>query len=303
VTDLRRLAMTSSAALPRSDELRQRLDAICAGQPFRTHWYLKDLISGQVEENLGRVVVPSASTRKISIMMAAFRAVHEGRMDLDAPITLDATMKEAVQGGTLRLMTPGLVIRLREAIIHMIITSDNVGTRIVTDRLDVAEINAYCRDIGLTGTIHNQGVPKPDIPYDHPVGDVTTTTAFDQGILLERILDGAQSPACAAELGCTTELCRYALEILSWQLYRERIAGLLPLDARVANKTGGGRRGQMDAGIVYRFGKPLFILTVYTDFVPPVMPDGLPGYCAADATIRLMARSCWDSIGDAVMAS
>lgn len=56
------------------------------------------------------------------------------------------------------------------------------------------------------------------------------------------------------------------------------------------------RRGRMDAGIVYRGGRPLFIIAAYTDNVPETMPDGLLGHAAASATIGQRARACWDEL-------
>lgn len=279
------------------DALEARLNAICDPLPFTTGWYVKDLATGRTASRLGVTILPSASTRKISIMMAAFRAAHQGRFDLDLAVPLAPELNKGVNGGTLRYMAPGHPVRLREAIIHMIITSDNVGTRIVTDRLPMEEINEHCRSIGLERTVHRQGVPAEAIPYDHALEDVTTTTPADQGRLLEMILAGENDEAAARRLGSTPALCRYALEILSWQLYRDRIPAFLPLDTKVANKTGGGRRGQMDAGIVYRNGRPSHVITVYTDRVPLVTSDGLPGFVAAFQTIGKLSRLCWDELG------
>ncbi len=61
------------------------LNKLCDEQPFHTGWYLKDLRPGETAHRHGHVVVPSASTRKIAIMMAALKAVHEGKLALDQP--------------------------------------------------------------------------------------------------------------------------------------------------------------------------------------------------------------------------
>ncbi len=72
------------------ERLVQRLNGLCDEQPFHTGWYLKDLRTGEVADRHGQVVVPSASTRKVAIMMAALRAVHQGRLALDQPVTIEA---------------------------------------------------------------------------------------------------------------------------------------------------------------------------------------------------------------------
>jgi beta-lactamase class A len=62
------------------NELTKRMNALCDALPFQTSWYLKDLTTGVTADRLGDTPVPSASTRKISIMMAALKAVHDGKI-------------------------------------------------------------------------------------------------------------------------------------------------------------------------------------------------------------------------------
>jgi beta-lactamase class A len=71
----------------------------------------------------------------------------------------------------------------------------------------------------------------------------------------------------------------------------------LPLATKVAHKTGTGSRGFMDAGIVFKDERPLFILTAYTEHVPTALPDGTPGFAAAYQVIGKMTRLSWDALG------
>ena len=277
--------------------LTQRLNAICEEQPFTTSFAVKDLTTGQEAARDGDVVIPSASTRKTSILMHALKAVHEGRLDLMAPCTVEARLQKDVDSGTYQHMTPGTVLPLRDALVNMIITSDNVCTQLVLERLDRDALNAWCREIGMVNTTHRANIPPAGLAWDHPLDATATTTPADQVRLLDLMLWGAEDPKAAAVLGCSPELCRLGLDILSWQRLRNLIPSLLPQDTKVAHKTGRDARGRSDAGIVYRDGRPLFILAAYADRVPAVMPDGMPGFAAAYATIGRLARACWDSIG------
>jgi beta-lactamase class A len=45
-----------------------------------------------------------------------------------------------------------------------------------------------------------------------------------------------------------------------------------------------------------RRARPLFILTAYTDGVPAALPDGTPGFAAANQVIGRMARLAWDEL-------
>jgi beta-lactamase class A len=276
-------------------QLIERLNELCAPLPFRTSWYLKDLTTGDSADRFGDVPVPSASTRKISIMMAALKAVHDGKLALDQPVTVEARYQDN-DSGTFQHLTPGFSISVRDALVMMIIVSDNTCTGMVVDQVGLDNIQRFCESIGMTGTVHRFGIP-PRLGPDHALEQVTSTTPNDQGLLLELILQAQTDPAAAARLGSTPALCRLALDILSWQKLKTRLPSLLPLGTKVAHKTGTGARGYMDAGIVYKKERPLFILASYTDHVPLELPDGTPGFAAANQLIARMARLGYDTLG------
>jgi beta-lactamase class A len=275
-------------------DLAQQMNTLCDALPFQTSWYLKDLTTGERADRLGDTPVPSASTRKISIMMAAAKAVHDGKLALDQKVTIQAKYQDN-DSGTFQHLTPGFWITFRDALVMMIIVSDNTCTGTVVDMVGLDAIQRYCDAVGMTRTVHRFGIP-PKLGPDHTLEQVTTTTPNDQGLLLEAILQGAEDNAAAVKLGVTPELCRLGLDILSWQKLKTRIPSQLPLGTKVAHKTGTGSRGYMDAGIVYRDGKPLYIITMYTEHVPAALPDGTPGFTAAYQLMGRLARVAWDSI-------
>jgi beta-lactamase class A len=276
-------------------DLVRRLNELCDALPFQSSWYLKDIASGARADRGGAVPVPSASTRKISIMMAALAAVHAGKLALDQKVTIEAKYQDN-DSGTFQHLTPGFWITFRDALVMMIIVSDNTSTGIVADLVGVPQIQRYCEAIGLTGTRHRFGIP-PRLGPDHTLDQVTTTTPNDQGLLLELILRGTTDPAVASRLDVTPELCRLGLDILSWQKLKARLPSQLPLGTKVAHKTGTGARGYMDAGIVFKGERPLFILTAFTEHVPTALADGTPGFTAANHLIGRMARLAYDHLG------
>jgi beta-lactamase class A len=275
-----------------------RLNTICDEQPYVTAWYLKNLVTGEQAERNGHTPFPSGSTRKTAIMMTLLRAVNQGRLELNMPILYEERLREGVMSGTFKYLTPGFTISLRDALVQMIIVSDNVCTAMIMERVSLDDINDFCRTIGMTDTVHRTSVPRPDMPVNHKLDEVTTISASDQGLLYDLILRGSSDAAIAQKLGCTSEQCAFAIDVLSWQKLRTKMASLLPSDAKVAHKGGTGKRGRMDGGIVFRNGRPLFIMTGYTDQVPVQMPDGLPGYVSAFNTLGRLARACWDEIED-----
>ena len=276
--------------------LVNQLNRQCEIQPFQTGWYLKNLRTGETAQQNGDVVVPSASTRKISILMAALKAVNDGRITLDQPITIQEKYQNN-QSGTFQHFQPGFTIQFRDTLVMMIIVSDNTSTGTIVDMIGLDEINDYCRSIGMKNTIHRFGIP-PRIGRDHSLDEVTTTTPEDQGLLLDLIIEGTQDQNAAARVGCTPTLCQLAIDILSWQKLSWRLPALLPMGTVVAHKTGTGqdKRNNNDAGIIFQEDRPLFILTVYTEHVPLEMPDGMPGYTIAGYHISRLCRTCYDAL-------
>ena len=156
-------------------DLVVRLNELCDALPFQSSWYVKDMTSGQRADRFGGVPVPSASTRKISIMMAALAAVHAGKLSLDQKVTIDARFQDN-DSGTFQHLTPGFSITLRDAMVMMIIVSDNTCTGHVVDLVGLANVQRYTEAVGLTGTVHRYGIP-PKTGADNTLDKVTTTTA------------------------------------------------------------------------------------------------------------------------------
>jgi beta-lactamase class A len=277
------------------EALVRQLNDLCDAQPFHTGWYLKDLRTGATADRHGNVVVPSASTRKIAIMMTALQGVHAGDFTLDQPVTIQAKYQHN-NSGCFQHLKPGFTITFRDALVMMIIVSDNTCTGTVADMVGLDRVNALCRAIGMVGTAHRHGMPPGNLGRDHAVEATNATTPADVGLLLDCILAGTRDAGAAARLGCTPALCQLGLDILSWQKLNARMPMLMPPDTKIAHKTGTGARNYNDAGIVFQGDDPLFILTVYTESVPDELPDGLPGAAAAQQTIAHLTRACWDAL-------
>ena len=276
-------------------DLVKSLNELCDSAEFEVSWYLKDLASGATANRRGDVPVPSASTRKISIMMAALAAVHAGKLSLDQKVTIEAKYQDN-DSGTFQHLTPGFWITLRDAMVMMIIVSDNTCTGHVVDVVGLGDVQRYTEAVGLTGTVHRYGIPPKTGP-DNTLEKVTITTANDQGMLLELILKGTTDPAVAARLQCTPALCQLGLDILSWQKLKTRLPSQLPLGTKVAHKTGTGHRCYNDAGIIFKGDKPFCVLTAYTVGVPDAVADGMPGFAAAYQLIGRLARLAYDGLG------
>lgn len=281
-----------------ASELDARLQALSENRGFDIYWHVRLAAGGEELTRGGDAVLPSASVRKTSVMMAALHAAAEGRLDLDQPVVIAKEAQPGILSGVCQYMTPGLTFPMRDAILQMIITSDNICTYEVMKGLEISEFTDYCRRIGMTNTTHRTRLPPLGLSPEHALDHVTTTTARDQVLLLQLIYAGAKGDADAiARLGVDAEHCAMALRFLTWQRFRSMIPGHLPTMAEVANKTGWGERGWMDSAIVFKDSAPLYIMSITTDRVPRVMPNGLPGRVASTAAIAELSRACWDALG------
>lgn len=282
------------------DRVEAELNAICDGEVFETRWHLRDLVHDRDWNRLGDVSGWSASTRKVSVMMALLSHAHRGNVDLDAQVRFTPELKNGVRSGTFRYMTPGSTFPLRDAVAQMIITSDNVCTRQVFEALgdDPAEqiqaVNDYCQSIGLRQTVHRHVFPDTKlVPWHHTDDPMTTTTASDQARLLDLIVRGADDTEQASLLACSPQLCHYALTLMS----REFAGGMgawLPRQATLAAKGGRGIRGRSHVGVAFADDVARYAIAVYTDWVPVTLLDGSPGYLRALDTIASLTRRAWD---------
>lgn len=277
------------------DTLVHQLNALCDEQPFHTGWYLKDARTGTEADRSGDLIGPSASTRKIAVLMAALRAVNAGRLSLDQPVEIQERYQHN-NSGVFQHLTAGTMLPLRDALAMMIIVSDNTCTGMIVDMLGLDTVNDFSQSADMTSTTHRENIPSGSLSWDHPVEATNATTPNDVGRLLDQILRGSQDEEVARRLGCSAELCRYAIQIMTWQQITNRLPLLMPPPptAIVAHKTGRGVRNFSDAGIIFRGDEPLYILTVYTDRVPVELPDGRAGRGAAHLLIAQLCRACWD---------
>lgn len=278
------------------DLLEKRLRLLDEAVLFSTGWSVLDLRSGQRWSSRGNVPVPAASTRKIAILMACLREVHAGKLSLDDKIAIEARHQHN-DSGIVRFLRPGLVITLYDALVLMIIVSDNAGTVAVLERVGLQAVNELCQErLGMTGTRHVASAPANSFLTSATPEDLTginTVTPDDMIVLLSAIIAGATDEAAAARLGVTADLCQLALTIMSQQQFTQGLPRLLPTGTKVSHKTGGGPSTESDAGVVFLDNQPLFAIAVYTHHNPVTMPDGSSGRAAARDHIADISFCCW----------
>lgn len=283
--------------------LEARLNARCDAEVFEVRWSLRCLRSGLELGRQERFQQWSASTRKVSVMMALLAMVQRGKVSLDRQITYTHEMGRGVQSGTFQFMTPGFTFSLRDAMANMIITSDNVCTNQVflalgdEDEARIQVVNDYCRAIGLRDTVHRFLWQNTKLNrWHHSDEGMTVTSALDQVNLLTWMVEGSRDPAAAARIGVTPELCAMALDFMRSEFGLSGMGAHLPHEAAIGAKAGRDVRGRSHIGVIYQDGAPLFVFSAFTDWVPTELLDGSPGNARALELIADLVRIAWDDL-------
>ena len=173
----------------------------------------------------GELPYPAASTIKLAILVALFRAVDAGQADLAERVTLKTEAK--VPGtGVLHGMSSGLELSFADLTYLMIAISDNTASNLLLDRLGFPAIGATIAALGLRQTALNRSflgrAPRGDEPENF-------TSARDLGTLLSAIAEGTAASAAS---------CTRMREILALQQHRDRIARNLPDGVVFGGKSG-----------------------------------------------------------------
>jgi len=130
-----------------------------------------------------------------------------------------------------------------EAVDRMIRVSDNVAANLLLDRVNAPNVNAALSGLGLTVS---RFAGEGRLP----------TTAADMALLLEAIARRAAVSERASD---------DMLQLLSSEVFSDRIAAQLPAGTRVAHKTGNWSNATHDAGIVFS-PRATYVIVVLTDY-------------------------------------
>ena len=144
--------------------------------------YVFDLDTGDYVDISGDASVPAASTIKLPILVAFFKAVDEGRITVNQTIAMQSS-QIAKGSGDMLTQPPGTRYTALEVATQMIINSDNTATNMMIDLLGgTIALNQQFLDWGLTTTVLNN--PLPDIE------GTNTTTAKDLVRMLAHLHKG-----------------------------------------------------------------------------------------------------------------
>ncbi len=221
----------------------------------------------------------AASMMKVPVMIQVFRDVEAGRLRLDDTVAVTRTFASIVDGSPYDLsigddsdstLYDRRKATVRELVELMITVSSNLAANLLIEMVDARRVTETMRELGADSIEVLRGVE--DIKaYD--AGLSNTSTARDLGAVFSAIAEHRAAGRAS---------CDEMLAILARQRFNTGIPAGLPTDTRVAHKTGRITRIDHDGGIVYRDGRPSYVLVVLT--------RGVERAATADSLIADVAR-------------
>lgn len=134
-----------------SSATETRLKAAIEGFPGTVSLYARNLDSGAQVNLAGDQRVRTASTIKLPIACALAAEVAAGRARWDERLTL--RKQDKVSGsGVLAEFGDGETVSLRDAMVLMIVVSDNTATNLILDRIGADAVNGYLISQGFIAT-------------------------------------------------------------------------------------------------------------------------------------------------------
>ena len=206
----------------------------------------------------------AASTIKVAVLLAVFRAADEGRLHLDDPLHVRNRFISAADSSPFRLSpdsdampelyrSVGRTAKISTLAEGMIAASSNLATNLLLDFIGVDYARKVLRDGQVDGVKLRRGVE------DH--------AAHHRGTNNEVTADGLMSLLSAVRGDfLRNESKEQAIRILLQQRFNSMLPARLPAHATVAHKTGEISTACHDMGIVYLPEREPYIAVILTEF-------------------------------------
>lgn len=211
---------------------------------------VKDLSTGKQFFINEKELFHAASTMKTPVMIEAYKQATAGKFRITDSIVIKNEFKSIVDGSLYSLDSTddsefdlyrrvGTKLPIYDVIHRMITMSSNLGTNIMIDLVGAKNANQTMRDLGAKDIQVLRGV-EDDKAF--ALGMNNKTTAYDLMLIMESIATGKTVDKASSD---------EMIKILRDQHYTDKIAKKLPVDVKVASKSGSLAMVSHDSGIVY----------------------------------------------------
>ena len=206
----------------------------------------------------------AASTIKVAVLLAIFRAADEGRFRLDDSLHVRNRFISAADGSAFHLDVDsdampdlyqeiGRTAKISALAEGMIASSSNLATNLLLDLVGLEYARKVLRDAQVDGVELRRGVED--------------YAAHERGINNEVTANGLRTLLSAVRGNfLSSESKEQAIRILLEQQFKSMIPAGLPAHATVAHKTGEISTACHDMGIVYLPEREPYIAVILTEF-------------------------------------
>lgn len=217
------------------DELQKKIVSLIGNTWKNYSVYVKDYSSDFTAGINESVIFTAASVNKIPILASLYVRVQKKQIDLDTPVTLQASDIQDYGTGTIRYDPPGTSYSVKTLTRLMMQKSDNTAAFLLAHYVvGVDAIQSQLTDWGLTQT--------------DMIGNKTSNKDMER--MLAKIYTGGIA---------NTALTREMLAFMKDSDFEDRIPLLLPKDTTVYHKTGDGDGAVHDVGIIEQGGKKYYL--------------------------------------------
>lgn len=240
----------SSAQKISIEKLKENITDTLSKQPGVFAVAFKDLQTGKTLYINEHEIFHAASTMKLPVLIEAFKQIAAGKMSLKDSLTIVNEFKSIADSSVFSLSPTddsefelykhlGEKATLYDLLYQMIISSSNLATNIMIDKLGAANVTATIRTYGANDIKVLRGV-EDGKAYEKGMNNVIS--AYDLGLLFEKMAAGKTVNKNASEA---------MVKILLDQKFNDLIPAKLPAGVKVAHKTGFFTSVHHDAGIVF----------------------------------------------------
>lgn len=250
-----------------SSTLHEELEKLAANSKARAIAVaVHDFKSGSRFSLQGDRWFHGASTIKVAVLLAIFRAADEGRLRLDDSLHVRNRFISAADGSPFHIdrysdampelyQLVGRTAKISALAEGMIASSSNLATNLLLDFVGVEYARKVLKDAGVNGVELRRGVE------DH--------VAHQNGLNNEVTADGLVTLLSAIRGDfLSNESKEQAIRILLSQRFNSMLPARLPAHAAVAHKTGEISTACHDIGIVYLPEREPYIAVILTEFAP-----------------------------------
>jgi beta-lactamase class A len=208
----------------------------------------------------------AASTMKLPLVVAAFRRVVRGELDLRQPVPVGPTFASVLDGSPFALdpeddqdpatwAVVGSACSLGELAERAITHSSNIATNLLLDVVGLEEVAEVLRLAGCSpATVVARGIEDARA---REAGITNTVTAADLGLLMAAVARRETALGGEPVLGPVEEL-------LSRQVHLDQVPAGLPSGTPTASKSGWIPGVSHDVALVRPVGEEPFVLAVCT---------------------------------------